>query len=104
MKLGFGSVAARSQCGLCGKDKAQVRKMIVGLQGAVCSDCIDLCIDILGGRNPDLPLMQELPGAFSVEIPEKLAQTFRSPDEVIEALAMLSLFIERKSSELGSDG
>ncbi|HZH97725.1 MAG TPA: ATP-dependent Clp protease ATP-binding subunit ClpX [Fimbriimonadaceae bacterium] len=44
----------RDQCCLCGKTKEQVRKLIVGLHGAVCSDCIDLCNDILNndGERP----------------------------------------------------
>jgi len=46
----------RDQCCLCGKSKDQVKKLIVGLHGAVCSDCIDLCNDILqhdqGGGAP----------------------------------------------------
>ncbi|MBS1716378.1 MAG: ATP-dependent protease ATP-binding subunit ClpX [Armatimonadetes bacterium] len=37
----------QNQCCLCGKTKEQVRKLIVGLHGAVCSDCVDLCNDIL---------------------------------------------------------
>src|SRR3569832_2356410 len=37
----------RDLCCLCGKTKEQVKKLIVGLHGAVCSDCIDLCNDIL---------------------------------------------------------
>ena len=37
----------RDQCCLCGKTKEQVRKLIVGLHGAVCCDCIDLCNEIL---------------------------------------------------------
>ncbi len=37
----------REQCCLCGKTKEGVRKLIVGLHGAVCSDCIDLCNGIL---------------------------------------------------------
>lgn len=37
----------RDQCSLCGKSKEQVRKLIVGLHGAVCSECIELCNDIL---------------------------------------------------------
>ncbi|MCC7229493.1 MAG: ATP-dependent Clp protease ATP-binding subunit ClpX [Fimbriimonadaceae bacterium] len=41
------SLERRDQCCLCGKTKEQVRKLIVGLHGAVCSDCIDLCNDIL---------------------------------------------------------
>jgi ATP-dependent Clp protease ATP-binding subunit ClpX len=41
------SIERRDQCCLCGKTKEQVKKLIVGLQGAVCADCIDLCNDIL---------------------------------------------------------
>ncbi len=37
----------RDQCCLCGKTKEQVKKLIVGLYGAVCTDCVDLCNDIL---------------------------------------------------------
>ncbi len=37
----------RDTCCLCGKTKEQVKKLIVGLHGAVCSDCVDLCNDIL---------------------------------------------------------
>src|ERR1700685_3190336 len=33
----------RGHCCLCGKSKEQVKKLIVGLHGAVCSECIDLC-------------------------------------------------------------
>ena len=41
------TIERRDQCCLCGKAKEQVKKLIVGLHGAVCSDCIDLCNDIL---------------------------------------------------------
>ncbi len=41
-------VESRDRCGLCGKSKENVRKLVVGVHGAVCSDCIDLCIDIWG--------------------------------------------------------
>jgi len=41
------TIERRDQCCLCGKTKDQVKKLIVGLHGAVCSDCIDLCNDIL---------------------------------------------------------
>lgn len=37
----------RDRCCLCGKKKEQVPKLIVGLHGAVCSDCVDLCNDIM---------------------------------------------------------
>ncbi len=47
----------REQCCLCGKTKEQVRKLIVGLHGAVCSDCVDLCNGILNseGERPNAP-------------------------------------------------
>jgi ATP-dependent protease Clp ATPase subunit len=40
-------IERRDHCCLCRKTKEQVQKLIVGLDGAVCSDCIDLCNDIL---------------------------------------------------------
>ena len=43
----------QNQCCLCGKTKEQVRKLIVGLHGAVCADCIDLCNDILRNEGPE---------------------------------------------------
>ena len=36
-----------NRCCLCGKPKEEGRKIIVGLHGAVCSDCVSLCNDIL---------------------------------------------------------
>jgi ATP-dependent Clp protease ATP-binding subunit ClpX len=37
----------RDKCALCGKSKAQVKRLIVGLYGGVCQECIELCGDIL---------------------------------------------------------
>jgi len=37
----------RDVCVLCGKTKEQVKKLIVGLHGAVCSECVDICNEIL---------------------------------------------------------
>src|SRR5687768_13114752 len=52
----------RDQCCLCGKTKEQVKKLIVGLHGAVCSDCIDLCNDILHNDSGGL---EKVPAAAS---------------------------------------
>jgi ATP-dependent Clp protease ATP-binding subunit ClpX len=55
----------QNQCCLCGKTKEQVRKLIVGLHGAVCADCIDLCNDILHNE-PDRGAQRPAPvGASS---------------------------------------
>lgn len=59
----------RDKCVLCGKPKAQVKSLIVGLYGGVCQDCIDLCTDILRSsgqedaivRTPERPALSALP-------------------------------------------
>lgn len=35
------------RCVLCGKTREQVKKLILGLHGGVCADCVNLCNDIL---------------------------------------------------------
>ena len=37
----------RDKCALCGKTKSQCKRLIVGLYGGVCQDCVELCLDIL---------------------------------------------------------
>ena len=62
-------IERRDQCCLCGKTKEQVRKLIVGLHGAVCSDCIDLCNDILNNdsdRPASQPLMAKQPSFMTM--------------------------------------
>jgi ATP-dependent Clp protease ATP-binding subunit ClpX len=56
----------RDQCCLCGKTKEQVKKLIVGLHGAVCSDCIDLCNDILHNDVDKIPPHMPPPAAQPV--------------------------------------
>ena len=55
-------VERRDQCCLCGKVKEQVEKLIVGLNGAVCTSCIDLCNDILHNA-ATAKFVPPLPGA-----------------------------------------
>ncbi|HEY3280919.1 MAG TPA: ATP-dependent Clp protease ATP-binding subunit ClpX [Armatimonadota bacterium] len=35
------------RCLLCGKNRDQVKKLILGLHGGICIECIDLCNDII---------------------------------------------------------
>src|SRR5258706_11691830 len=35
------------RCLLCGKPREQVKKLILGLHGGICVECIDLCNDII---------------------------------------------------------
>lgn len=74
----------RDQCCLCGKTKEQVKKLIVGLHGAVCSDCIDLCNDILNNEPERHPRpMAEEPPAAAVPAP---ASRVPKPKEIVEFL------------------
>ncbi|MBS1706953.1 MAG: ATP-dependent Clp protease ATP-binding subunit ClpX [Armatimonadetes bacterium] len=55
----------RDQCVLCGKSKEQVKKLIVGLHGAVCMECVDLCNDILQHETDRGPAPTREPGSRS---------------------------------------
>ncbi|MES2462652.1 MAG: ClpX C4-type zinc finger protein, partial [Armatimonadota bacterium] len=39
-----------SRCVLCGKSREQVKKLILGVHGGVCLDCVELCNDIVRGE------------------------------------------------------
>lgn len=45
MSRGFDRIDGR--CVLCGKTREQVKKLILGMHGGVCLDCVDLCNDII---------------------------------------------------------
>lgn len=42
-----------SHCSFCGNHKDQVKKLIVGDEVAICSDCIDLCNTLIVDENPE---------------------------------------------------
>jgi ATP-dependent Clp protease ATP-binding subunit ClpX len=52
-----------SRCVLCGKNREHVRKLILGVHGGVCTECIGLCNDIIRGEEAEteLPRMGHLP-------------------------------------------
>jgi ATP-dependent Clp protease ATP-binding subunit ClpX len=81
----------RDQCCLCGKTKEQVKKLIVGLHGAVCSDCIDLCNDILANE-PDKvssPSSYTGPSVVRASAAANMRNTLRyvpKPREIVEFL------------------
>jgi ATP-dependent Clp protease ATP-binding subunit ClpX len=75
----------RDQCCLCGKTKDQVRKLIVGLHGAVCMDCIDLCNDILSSemdRNSASPTAP----ALTTTAPKTDMRSVPKPKEIVAFL------------------
>ncbi len=48
------------RCALCGKTRDQVKKLLVGVHGGICLDCIELCNGIIKGESGG----QEEPPAF----------------------------------------
>lgn len=68
----------RDRCALCGKPKAQVKRLIVGLHGGVCQECVELCMEILrGGTNDEVP-QRQVDRPFSAATPR--------PKEIVEYL------------------
>lgn len=66
------TIERNNTCCLCGKTKEQVRKLIVGLHGAVCSECVELCNEIIDSgpageprevevKKKSAPLLNEVP-------------------------------------------
>lgn len=77
----------RDICCLCGKTKDQVRKLVVGLYGAVCSECIELCNDILASELESRPL---IPGntvsAYGLDTPLPLLADLPKPKDIVKFL------------------
>jgi ATP-dependent Clp protease ATP-binding subunit ClpX len=58
----MGEVYHFQECSFCGKHKNVVKKLIVGEGTAICSDCVDLCNDLL---KDDEPLEDDSPRKIS---------------------------------------
>ena len=48
-----GTLGIDGRCVLCGKTREQVKKLILGVHGGVCLDCVELCNDIIRSESPD---------------------------------------------------
>lgn len=68
-----------NSCCLCGKSKDSGGKLIVGLHGAVCAECIDLCNQILETG----PEKDQGPGRFEASIDPGVPK----PKEIVEFLS-----------------
>ncbi len=42
--------AEMQRCVLCGKSRDHVSKLILGLHGGICVECVDLCNDVIRGE------------------------------------------------------
>lgn len=101
----------RDKCALCGKPKAEVKRLIVGLYGGVCQECIELCNEILKGNPAEevKPVVTERPFVSSSvpkpkEIVEFLDQYVVGQDAAKRALSVAVYnHYKRISSESRSD-
>lgn len=60
-----------SRCVLCGKTREQVKKLIIGVYGGVCLDCVDLCNDIIRS-DPNISDRSRLPTIGSIPKPKEM--------------------------------
>ncbi|MCL5105642.1 MAG: ATP-dependent Clp protease ATP-binding subunit ClpX [Armatimonadetes bacterium] len=47
-RIGYDRTGER--CALCGKSREQVKKLLVGVYGGICVECVELCNDIIRGE------------------------------------------------------
>ncbi|MCE9559471.1 MAG: ATP-dependent Clp protease ATP-binding subunit ClpX [Armatimonadetes bacterium] len=80
------TVERRDQCCLCGKTKDQVKKLIVGLHGAVCSDCIDLCNDILQHETGGTPAEKQAVAKVAAVLGAGKSGKILKPKEIVNHL------------------
>ena len=41
------------ECSFCGKNEIEVPHLIAGPSSMICSECVELCVDILREHTPD---------------------------------------------------
>lgn len=61
-RIGYDRTGER--CALCGKSRDQVRKLLVGVYGGICLDCVELCNEIIRGeaaQSPDYSAVGAIP-------------------------------------------
>jgi len=57
------------RCALCGRSREQVRKLIVGVYGGICLDCLEICNDTIKG---ELNKVEEQPEVGSIPKPKDI--------------------------------
>jgi|GEM_PF-3377673 len=97
----------RDQCCLCGKKNEQVKKLIVGLHGAVCDGCLELCRDILDNAPravaQSMPSQEEMAKGYSLDVLPSIARIFPDPAELTEILMMLARSVDKRAHRLALD-
>jgi ATP-dependent Clp protease ATP-binding subunit ClpX len=60
------------RCVLCGKSRDQVRKLILGMYGGVCADCVKLANDILRSESSATPTPQPIGSVDTIPKPKDI--------------------------------
>jgi ATP-dependent Clp protease ATP-binding subunit ClpX len=60
------------RCVLCGKSRDQVRKLILGMYGGVCADCVKLANDILRSESGATPTPQPIGSVDTIPKPKDI--------------------------------
>jgi ATP-dependent Clp protease ATP-binding subunit ClpX len=60
------------RCVLCGKSREQVRKLILGMYGGVCADCVKLASDILRSESGATPSAQPIGSVDTIPKPKDI--------------------------------
>ena len=60
------------RCILCGKSREQVRKLILGMYGGVCADCVKLASDILRSESGATPSAQPIGSVDTIPKPKDI--------------------------------
>jgi ATP-dependent Clp protease ATP-binding subunit ClpX len=60
------------RCVLCGKSREQVRKLILGMYGGVCADCVKLANDILRSESGATPTPQPIGSVDTIPKPKDI--------------------------------
>lgn len=68
----MGSEQRDRRCALCGRTREQVEKLIIGVYGGICLDCLEICNDTIRDDAAPLPIPKEM---TSIPKPKEIFQT-----------------------------
>jgi hypothetical protein len=101
------------QCVLCSRTRSHVRQLVVGLLGAVCSDCIRVSVNLVdlsradaGASYGNVKKIEVVSGElnteppFLIELDASLARVFPDSDSVNLTLTPIARLVESEAARL----
>ncbi|MHB1456851.1 MAG: ATP-dependent Clp protease ATP-binding subunit ClpX [Armatimonadota bacterium] len=68
----MGSEQRDRRCALCGRTREQVEKLIIGVYGGICLDCLEICNDTIRDDMPLTPMPKDM---TSIPKPKEIFKT-----------------------------